>query len=121
MDLKPANVLLAADGQPMLLDFHLAREPIRPADPPPERVGGTPKYMSPEQQAAIAAVSAGRPAPEPVDGRSDVYSLGILLYEALAGRHPLAGGPTPRLDHWNPQVSRGLADVVHRCLEHRPH
>src|SRR5204863_7934136 len=55
LDLKPSNVLLAADGQPMLLDFHLAREPLRPDDEGPPWLGGTAGYMSPEQQAAVRA------------------------------------------------------------------
>src|SRR5204863_786367 len=55
LDLKPSNVLLAADGQPMVLDFHLAREPLRPDDEGPPWLGGTAGYMSPEQQAAVRA------------------------------------------------------------------
>ena len=54
LDVKPSNVLLAADGMPMLLDFHLARPPLRPDDPPPDWLGGTPAYMAPEQHAAMA-------------------------------------------------------------------
>src|SRR5438132_493615 len=76
LDLKPSNVLLAADGQPMLLDFHLSSEPIRPGGPLPDWLGGTPAYMSPEQQLALAAVREGRPISVLVDGRSDIYSLG---------------------------------------------
>ncbi len=116
LDVKPSNVLLAADGQPMLLDFHLAREPIRADAPPEEWVGGTLQYMSPEQRAAVDAIQAGRRVPVAVDARSDVYSLGLVLYEALGGTFPPAGGGPPRLDACNPQVSRGLADVVHKCL-----
>jgi serine/threonine protein kinase len=115
LDVKPSNVLLTADGQPMLLDFHLAREPVRPGGLPPDWLGGTPGYMSPEQEAALTAVRAGRPAPAAVDARSDVFSLGVLLYEALAGERPLVPGPGP-LRRANPQVSPGLADVVVRCL-----
>src|SRR5262249_29706525 len=77
LDLKPSNVLLAADGQPMLLDFHLARGPIHPDERWPQWLGGTPGYASPEQQAALRAVEQGRKVPLPVDGRSDVYSLGV--------------------------------------------
>jgi serine/threonine protein kinase len=82
LDLKPSNVLLAADGTPMLLDFHLAREPIDPDREGLQWLGGTAGYMSPEQQAALRALEQGRPAPRPVDGRSDIYSLGVVLYEA---------------------------------------
>ena len=79
-----SNVLIAADGQPMLLDFHLAREPLVP-DQAPERLGGPPHHASPEQRAAIEAVRSGGPIGLEVDGRSDVYLLGLLLYEALGG------------------------------------
>src|SRR5262249_53633077 len=61
LDLKPSNVLIAADGQPMLLDFHLARQPLRPDDPEPDWLGGTFDYMSPEQRSAVDAVSKGLP------------------------------------------------------------
>jgi tetratricopeptide (TPR) repeat protein len=120
LDLKPSNVLLAADGQPMLLDFHLAREPVRPGVPA-GRVGGTPAYMSPEQAAALDAVREGRPVPAPVDSRSDVYSLGLLLYEALGGPVPAdATAALPPLPRFNRDVSVGLADVLARCLAPDP-
>jgi serine/threonine protein kinase/tetratricopeptide (TPR) repeat protein len=116
LDLKPANVLLAADAAPMLLDFHLAREPVRPGQEAPAWLGGTLAYMPREQQAALAAVSAGRPVPAAVDGRADVYALGAVLYEALGGPHPYLPGVSPRLERCNPAVSGGLADLVHKCL-----
>jgi serine/threonine protein kinase len=53
LDLKPSNILLAADGTPMLLDFHLAQPPIRPDGPALRQLGGTPAYMSPEQWSAM--------------------------------------------------------------------
>src|SRR5207302_4095539 len=74
LDVKPSNVLLAADGQPMLLDFHIAQEPLRADRAPADGLGGTPIYASPEQWAAMEAVGGGAPVPGPVDGRSDVYS-----------------------------------------------
>ena len=119
LDLKPSNVLVAADGLPLLLDFHLAREPVRPGSSLPVWLGGTPGYMSPEQQAALAAVRDDRPVPAAVDGRSDVYALGLLLYEALAGRAP-ATDAAVRLEQQNPQVSVGLADIIHKCLARAP-
>jgi eukaryotic-like serine/threonine-protein kinase len=120
LDLKPSNVLLAADGQPLLLDFHLARESLVPGRPAPDWFGGTPEFMSPEQAAACDAARQGRPVPEPVDGRSDIYSLGRLLYAALAGETPTGQGSLPRLNRCNPQVSPGLADLIHRCLAPAP-
>jgi serine/threonine protein kinase len=118
LDLKPSNILLAADGQPMLLDFHVAQGPLYPDRPPPERLGGSPAYMSPEQLAALDAVRAGRPVPIAVDGRSDVYSLGVVLYEALAGTRPAR--PPVALHRRNHAVSVGLSDVVGKCLAPDP-
>ena len=53
LDIKPSNVLVAADGQPMLLDFHLARGRLLEGDAAPAWFGGTPGYMSPEQATCI--------------------------------------------------------------------
>jgi serine/threonine protein kinase/tetratricopeptide (TPR) repeat protein len=118
LDLKPSNVLIAADGTPMLLDFHLARAPLACGTPAPDWLGGTPLYMSPEQKAALTAVRNQERIGVAVDGRSDICSLGLLLYEALAGRLP-ALEPTP-LHRLNPQVSVGLSDIIHRCLRPDP-
>jgi serine/threonine protein kinase/Flp pilus assembly protein TadD len=149
LDLKPSNVLLAADGQPMLLDFHLAQQPLYPDGPAPTWLGGTPAYMSPEQKAAIAAMRERRSVLTPVDGRSDIYSLGVLLCEALGGsisdsgsrrRQEQANDPfaTPsrpsnssRLEDFaslgakpslpfNAQVTPGLADLIAKCLQPQP-
>jgi serine/threonine protein kinase len=121
LDVKPNNILLAADGQPMLLDFHLARAPLMPGEPAPGWLGGTPGYMAPEHEQALLAVSEGRPVPARVDGRADVYSLGLVLYEALGGPMPLPphGSPRRLLRH-NPRVSRGLADILAKCLKPDP-
>lgn len=119
LDVKPSNILLAASGQPMLLDFHLSREPIRPDRPALPWLGGTLQYMSPEQRLALAAIQAGRPIPVGVDGASDQYSLGLVLYEALGGSVPPTDSP-PRLERSNPQVSLGLADIIHKCLAPLP-
>jgi serine/threonine protein kinase/tetratricopeptide (TPR) repeat protein len=118
LDLKPSNILIAADGQPMLLDFHLARSPIHADGPVPEWLGGTPAYMAPEQQRALEAIRLGRKVPASVDGRADIYSLGLALYEALAGVLP--GTPAPPLHRCNSKVSTGLSDIVGKCLHPDP-
>ncbi|WP_422932122.1 tetratricopeptide repeat protein [Singulisphaera sp. PoT] len=118
MDVKPSNVLISADGQPMLLDFHLARPPGKADDSPGVRLGGTAGWMSPEQASTFEALRTGREPAAAIDRRSDIYSLGLLLCEML-------GGPGARLDaaagkpwHENhPDVSIPLARVVARCLE----
>src|SRR5262249_10182946 len=112
-----------ADGQPLLLDFHLAREPLRPTGPVPERLGGTPLYASPEQHAAAAAGRAGRPVPAAVAGRSDIYPLGLVLCEVLgAGPPEDAGAHKQRslLRRLPRTVSAGLRDILRKCLAPDP-
>jgi serine/threonine protein kinase/tetratricopeptide (TPR) repeat protein len=124
MDLKPSNVLIADDGQPLLLDFHLARGPLSPGEWVADRLGGSPGWMSPEQSSAMDAVRLGRPVAEALDGRSDLYALGLLLREALAGPVATSGGGEDIDDRArlrrNPEVSVGLADLVHKCLARQP-
>jgi serine/threonine protein kinase/tetratricopeptide (TPR) repeat protein len=110
LDLKPSNVLLAADGQPMLLDFHLARAPLSAGAAAPESLGGTPGYMAPEQVAALIAVTERQQVPAAVNAPADLYSLAVLLSEALAKE-----GPPQELRRRNPHVPVGLADVLARC------
>lgn len=119
LDIKPSNILLAGDGQPMLLDFHLAQEPLSPSGPAPRGLGGTMDYLSPEQRLALEAVRRGKRIPVPVAGGSDLYSLGLVLYQALGGPVP-APEPMPRLEACNPEVTPGLADIIHRCLAAEP-
>ncbi len=94
-DLKPGNILVDEAGQPRILDFGVARGTdadllISTAHTQPGQLVGTLSYMSPEQ---VAADPAG------VDGRSDVYTLGVILHELLAGRlpYPLEHLPLPEL------------------------
>jgi len=66
-------------------------------------------------------VREGRPVPARVDGRADIYSLGLVLYEALDGPMPLPSRGSPRrLLRHNPRVSRGLADILGKCLQPDP-
>jgi tetratricopeptide (TPR) repeat protein len=117
-DLKPANILLA--DRPVVADFGIAKT----ADADLTETGqtvGTPHYMSPEQ-------AEGRE----VDARTDVYSLGVLLYEAIAGRRPFAGTAAleiarqvandepPRPRSINPQAPRDLEIVALRAMAKRP-
>jgi tetratricopeptide (TPR) repeat protein len=120
LDLKPSNVLLAADGQPMLLDFHLARAPLPAGAPVTGWLGGTPGYMAPEQEAALRALAEDRPLEAAVDGRGDLYALGRLLCELLGGpsESGLASGAATRRS--NLHVSRGLANLLDRCLAADP-
>lgn len=123
LDVKPSNVQLAGDGQPVLLDFHLASAPIGPGRPAPDRLGGTVGFLSPEQQAAMDALGRGLPIEQPIDGRSDIYSLGLVLHQALGGaREPAAARDRsrPTLVSLNPNVSPGLSDVIEKCLERDP-
>jgi serine/threonine protein kinase len=124
LDVKPGNILVAADGRAVLSDLGLSKR--LETDRPEEdltRVGdliGTPAYMSPEQARG-----------EPVDQRTDVYSFGVVLYEMLAGRPPFHGGSTvdlvlaqvsqqpPRLSSLV-QVPAALDALVMRCLEKAP-
>src|SRR5262249_22556376 len=76
-DVKPGNIMINMKGQPVLVDFGLALKDECVGQGP--RYAGTPAYMSPEQ----AGGEGHR-----VDGRSDIFSLGVVFYELLAGRRP---------------------------------
>ncbi|MGD9583231.1 MAG: protein kinase [Lysobacterales bacterium] len=80
-DLKPANVLIDPDGNALITDFGVARSVGATGLTASGMVVGTPAYLSPEQAQAL-----------PVDGRSDLYALGLMLYEMLSGTLPFADG-----------------------------
>src|SRR5262249_47542803 len=112
-DVKPSNIMLATDGTPHLMDFGLARRDTGEATVTQDgQVLGTPAYMSPEQARGEA---------HQVDGRSDIYSLGVILYQLLTGELPFRG--TTRmllyqvLHDQPPRPPRRLSDLVPRDLE----
>lgn len=118
LDVKPSNTLLAGDGQPMLLDFHLAHEMVLTSGARADWLGGTPDYMSPEQQQAIDAMLGGKPLPTTIDGRSDIYSLGLVLHELLTGCAPEtpsdgSSNKALRLLH---AAAPAAAPIVRKCL-----
>lgn len=82
LDLKPANILLTDEGQPMLLDFNLAVDLNGPISVAAAVMGGTLPYMSPEQ---LEAFRGGKRA---IDGRCDLFALGVILFELLTGQLP---------------------------------
>ena len=89
-DIKPSNLLLTADGRLLVTDFGLAHVVQQPSLTRTGEAVGSPAYMSPEQVAS-------RGTSTPVDGRTDVYSLGATLYELLTGRRPFVGDSREQL------------------------
>lgn len=128
LDLKPANVLLADTGEPMLLDFNLSFDA---ADPAREQVGGTVPYMAIEQLLDMRSRGKGR-----LDGRADLYSLGVLAFELLTGELPFPAsshglrdfdemvaarraGP-PSIRERNPAVTPAVEAIVRKLLAAEP-
>lgn len=126
-DLKPSNVLVTAEGRPMLLDFNLS---IGPGDVD-VGLAGTPPYMSPEH---LRWALAERDSSEP-DARSDIYSLGVILYQLLTGRLPYSplspkakpddqckhmlaqqAAPAPPMRPFNADLDQAAEELVLRCL-----
>lgn len=120
-DVKPDNVLFDEDGNAILTDFGIATAHFHSRLTAGGRAMGTPHYMAPEQ-------AMGRF----VDGRADLYAVGVMLYECLIGVTPFDGPdgyaigykhvhelPTP-LEKIAPQIPRGLSAITMRCLEKQP-
>jgi formylglycine-generating enzyme required for sulfatase activity len=120
-DLKPSNLFLARDGRLLILDFGLARDAGADALTLSSAPIGTPRFMSPEQVAG-----------EPLDGRSDLFSLAATLYETLTlapafrgrdreqcFREILARDPTPPRRH-DPRLPTDLVSIVMKALEKAP-
>ncbi|MGH2724009.1 MAG: Stk1 family PASTA domain-containing Ser/Thr kinase [Actinomycetota bacterium] len=116
-DIKPGNIMITADGQVKVMDFGIARTTTGDTLTQTAAVLGTASYLSPEQAQG-----------EPVDPRSDIYSLGCVLYEMLTGRPPFSGDspvaiaykhvrddPVPP-SQLNPDIPHALETVVMKCL-----
>lgn len=122
-DVKPSNIILGEENQVKLTDFGIARieDTASGHQTQAGEILGTPVYMSPEQVMG-----------QTVDGRSDLFSIGVILYEMVAGRRPFGGNniaaifrsitqdaPAPP-DRDNPFITKELADLVLKCLAKPP-
>ncbi len=122
-DIKPGNILIRTDGRLKITDFGIAHveDPSAAVQTQAGEILGTPAYMSPEQVMS-----------RPVDGRSDIFSLGIVLYELCTGARPFRGDSLaavfnaitqeepPPVTAINPAVPQELSGVIRRCLRKNP-
>ncbi|GIW05823.1 MAG: hypothetical protein KatS3mg060_0628 [Dehalococcoidia bacterium] len=120
-DVKPTNILMARDDWAMLADFGIARLVEAQGLTSTGTGIGTPEYMSPEQ-------ALGRP----VDGRSDIYALGVVLFEMATGRQPFTGPdsfsivrqhidtPLPKASSVNPAVPPALDAIIEKATQKAP-
>ena len=117
-DLKPQNILIDRKGLVRITDFGLARSLEGPEGRASKGLAGTPAYLSPEQARG-----------EKADARSDIYSLGVILYEMVTGRRPFEADTTAKIidkhiaekpvepSRWNPRLPPALEALILKCLE----
>ena len=123
-DLKPSNIMIEENRrEPVILDFGLARSFVRNAYETPSGLTlGTPLYMSPEQLRGVT---------DEVGPQSDVYSLGVILYELIAGRPPFCGSMAevfaqiltfePKLPSWyQPQLDPAICSICLKAMKRDP-
>ena len=108
-DIKPGNIVVRPDGRPVIVDFGISLSDRSYGDED-ESVAGTPIYMSPEIARAEGHL---------VDGRSDIFSVGVILYQFLAGRHPFPEGDDllERIINVMPPTPRGDPEIARICMK----
>ena len=121
-NLKPGNILFDDDGQPYLSDFGIDKSADSKTLTATGGMIGTPTYMSPEQVMGTSAI----------DGRSDIYALGVVLYEMLTGRQPYQSEtgmgvaiahltqPVPQLPETAPQLAAGYQAIIDKAMAKKP-
>ena len=122
-DVKPSNIILQSSGQIKITDFGIAHIEDTSASVQTQsgEILGTPAYMSPEQVMG-----------QPIDGRSDLFSLGIILYELSSGKRPFGGENLTAIFHSitqtnppepakiNPDIPQNLSQIILKCLRKTP-